>query len=1329
MAKNKSMLTIQNFHQMASLVSVKLSSTNFLLWKSQIFPLIRSAQLMHHLEEEAPAMKITKDGEQVPNPNHDVWLNNDGLLTSWLLGTMNEEALSLVVGCDTAFQIWKCLEEHYLASTKEQELHLKGQLATKRGDNESLEDFIRKFRGTCDRLAAIRKPLDDLDKVFQLSRVVGIRYQPYNLAVLSKAPYPTFNQYTAGLLNNERDIQATEQESKNKTPTFAQVFVAQRGRGNRGRGYGGRNFNSHGRGFVQAGNYNHNWTNNSRNNLTNHNPAPQEAIHKKFQQKYTTHKGENPCQICGITGHTALKCWYRFDHAYQSEELPQALAALTMMEDKDPNVYIDSGATNHMTADPGKLYIKRPYHGNQRVFTGDGTPLQISHTGNSSIGPLKLNDILVVPNLKKNLISVSKFTDDNPCIFELSSNGCVIKDQVTQAVLAKGTRKGQLYALEEGEKFALAAISNKATDSIWHQRLGHPNSNVLKTLASKNNIVVSKWDKSPFLCSGCQMGKICKLSFKRNNERATSLFQKVHCDLWGPSPVQSTHQFVYYAIFVDDYSRYTWFYPLHKKSDFFGVFQKFQKMIVNQFDKNIQVFQSDGGGEFSSKAFVNYLAECGIKQQVSCPGNPEQNGTAERKHKHIVETGLTMLLHANMPPRYWVEGFSTAVFLINRMPTPILKNKSPYFILYGKVPNYSMIKVFGCRCFPYLKDYAANKLQPRSLPCVFIGYSPIHKGYKCLHPPTQRVYISRHVVFDENFLPYFNLSCLSSNVSTGGELCKYPDCDDWTRAPSNLQPSRKVDELTSAPASEQHINEDNTVVSTNTRVITINEDNSWAEHNDMHSRQGMPVAIQIQEEFESPPSTINAQENEVASSSLPNASEEGANPSQPSLVSESSYSHHGGVLPPPHNATSTSVHPMVTRAKSRKHTGHVQTVFQKSVHNMTTNNSVLNSAGLNVQEPKTVKQALKLPHWVDAMKEELEALHNNNTWTLVPSPSPQTNIVGSKWVFKTKLHSDGSIDRFKARLVARGYSQVPGLDFDETFSPVLKPTTLRLVIALATTLSWPLRQLDVKNAFLHGKLKEEVYMSQPPGFEDPIHPNYVCKLNKSIYGLKQAPRAWFDTFTIQLFQIGFYCSRADSSLFILHRVNKFLGGVFLSQAKYAKDILCRASMLEASAIATPMAIKDATSLRDNELVNAQEYRKLEPTLTHLRQVKRILRYIKGTMHHGLRFSSHSTLSLTGFCDADWAGCLSTRRSTTGYCVFLEANCISWSSKKQPTVARSTAEAEYRALASTTAEFQVLKFKLGLVGSPTSSLRGSMKEQSRSELNKETAAKEEGNYLS
>ncbi|GKV22134.1 hypothetical protein SLEP1_g32026 [Rubroshorea leprosula] len=206
MTKNKTKLTIQSFHQMASLVSVKLSSANCLLRKSQVYPLIRSAQLIDHLEEEAPALTISKNAKEESNPEFENWLNNDGLLTSWLLGTMNEEALSMVVGCESTFQIWRCLEEHYLASKKEQELHLKGLLAVKRSDGESLEDFEKKFKNTRDQLAAIRKPLDDLDKVFQLSRVVESRYQPYNLAVLSKAPYPTFNQYTTGLQNNERDL-------------------------------------------------------------------------------------------------------------------------------------------------------------------------------------------------------------------------------------------------------------------------------------------------------------------------------------------------------------------------------------------------------------------------------------------------------------------------------------------------------------------------------------------------------------------------------------------------------------------------------------------------------------------------------------------------------------------------------------------------------------------------------------------------------------------------------------------------------------------------------------------------------------------------------------------------------------------------------------------------------------------------------------------------------------------------------------------------------------------------------------------------------------------
>lgn len=149
-----------------------------------------------------------------------------------------------------------------------------------------------------------------------------------------------------------------------------------------------------------------------------------------------------------------------------------------------------------------------------------------------------------------------------------------------------------------------------------------------------------------------------------------------------------------------------------------------------------------------------------------------------------------------------------------------------------------------------------------------------------------------------------------------------------------------------------------------------------------------------------------------------------------------------------------------------------------------------------VSEPKTIAQALKSPVWRKAMDEEMSSIVRNNTWDLVP-PSSSQNVIGCKWVFRIKKDKDGNITQYKARYVARGFHQRPGIDYGETFSPVVKPTTVRLVLSLAVSQGWPLRQLDINNAFLQGTLTDEVYTIQPPGYEDAKHPNYVCKLNKS----------------------------------------------------------------------------------------------------------------------------------------------------------------------------------------------------------------------------------------
>ena len=306
-------------------------------------------------------------------------------------------------------------------------------------------------------------------------------------------------------------------------------------------------------------------------------------------------------------------------------------------------------------------------------------------------------------------------------------------------------------------------------------------------------------------------------------------------------------------------------------------------------------------------------------------------------------------------------------------------------------------------------------------------------------------------------------------------------------------------------------------------------------------------------------------------------------------------------------------------------------------------------------EPKGFKSATKNPAWVAAMDEQIRALQQNDTGTLVPRPA-NTNIVGSKWVFRIKYLPYGSVERFKARLVAKGYTQVPGLDYTDTFSPVVKTTTVRDVLSIAVTNKWPLRQLDVKNALLNGTLIERVHMEQPPGYIDPRFLTHVCLLKKALYGLKQAPRAWFQRFSLFLLTLGFSCSRADTSLFLFHQQSNLI--YFLL---YVDDIMVtgnNSSFIDSFTRKLHFEYLTITRPDIAYVVNSVSQFLHAPTADHFLAVKHILRYVKGTLHFGLTFHPSTIPStLVAYLDADWAGCPDTRRSTSDYSIYLGNNFL------------------------------------------------------------------------
>ncbi|GJX81432.1 ribonuclease H-like domain-containing protein [Tanacetum coccineum] len=967
----------------------------------------------------------------------------------------------------------------------------------------------------------------------------------------------------------------------------------------------------------------------------------------------------------------------------QETQLPHAFNTLTLQDPANSNWNMDTGASSHLNSSVNNLstiFNSRIY---PSVLVGDGKSIPVTNTGHSTLPTpyrtLHLNNVLITPNIVKNLISVRQFVRENKCTIEFDEFGFSVKDFWTRQILLRCDSTGDLYPVTS-PSYPQAFLVGQQT---WHQRLGHPGSEVLRSLVS-NNLISCNKTQSSVLCHACQLGKHVRLPFSLSETIVKAPFDIIHSDLW-TSPLTSVSGIKYYVLFLDHFSHYLWVYPLRHKSDVLSKFIHFRAYVKNHFNCDIKSLQCDHGGEFDNTALHQLFVTNGISIRFSCPKTSQQNGKSERMIRTINNMIRTLLFQAHLPPTFWVEALHMAAYLLNILPSTAINNEIPHTRLFKTTPNYADLRVFGCLCYPHL--HTNHKLEPRATPAIFLGYPTNHRGYRCLDLNTNKIILSRHVTFDETVFPYGSMTPHDSPSYT------------FLDTSPNIIHQHIISKLTSASPLP-------------TTTIT--------------STAAPP----------SPPrSPLQPAHQTHESSPLPHS---------PNVQPTSNASTETTI--PTHNHNNpTSTHPMVTRFRvgtnrpTQRFNLHVSTISPI---------------------PKSYPIAFRDPNWYRAMLDEYTALIKNNTWILVPRP-PDANIVRSMWLFRHKYNADGTLSRYKARLVANGSTQLAGIDVDETFSPVVKPATIRTVLSLAISRHWPVHQLDVKNAFLHGSLSETVYMHQPPGFRDPQHPDHVCLLQRSLYGLKQAPRAWFQRFAAYAARVGFHHSRCDSSLFIyrqgadtaylllyvddivltasssdllqqiitslhaefsmtdLGSLNYFLGisvtrnasGMFLSQQKYATEVLDRAGMLNCKPCRTPVDTDSKLSADGAPISDSTLYRSLagalqyltftrpdisyavqqvclfmhDPREPHLSALKRILRYVRGTLSYGLQLYSSTTSSLVAYSDADWAGCPTTRRSTSGYCVFLGNNLLSWSSKRQFTLSRSSAEAEYRGVANAVAE--------------------------------------------
>ncbi|KAK9071706.1 hypothetical protein SSX86_008135 [Deinandra increscens subsp. villosa] len=861
---------------------------------------------------------------------------------------------------------------------------------------------------------------------------------------------------------------------------------------------------------------------------------------------------------------------------------------------------VDSGCTCHMTG--YKHVLENPKNINGGPVALGSAKGHITAQGAVSNGMLTFDKVNFVDILNFNLLSVSQMCDKNLNLMFTEKEAIVLKPGVKipeELVLLRAPRREGLYILDMSAATPASGIAcfiSKASvdeSDLWHRRLCHVNYKNMNRIV--NLSLVKGLPNKQFYCSehcvSCLKGKQYKISFKPKTESSiTQPLELLHMDLFGPTRVMSIGKRSYCFVIIDDYTRYTWVFFLKTK---------------------------DETGDLL-KTLI------GILRQFSAPRTPQQNGVAERRNKTLIEAARAMLADSKFPVIFWAEAVNTACYVQNRTLIVKGKNKTAYELWRGRKPNIYFFKSFGCPVTILITNRLLPKFAEKADEGYFVGYSGVSKAFRVYNKSTKIVEETINVTFNEKSLNsfvsqpdwLFDIDALTTAFNFTIEKPLRSTVQEQEHKQNHI---RSADDIWQISAKELQM-QPTFFSSISTKPVKPNNSKKTSKIVLADAEvypgelpievQADPVAVESPVEIQPENNfSVNSENNEsndstdagsseysfehLISNSVP-SSHEATESSEP--VSQTNNIELLPQLNIPHNGRSHEF-PLFPDRRVGKNHPMENIIGDLSAPVLTRSKSIdanicLDAAYLSQEVPTKINYALEDESWVEAMQEELN-----------------------------KKDDRGIVIKNKARLVAQGYTQEEGIDYDEVFAPVARLEAIRIFLAYAAFKNFLVFQMDVKCAFLYGLLEQDVYVKQPPGFEDPHYPNKVCKLIKALYGLKQAPRTWYETLSNYLLVNGYKRGAIDKTLFeksdgkdtlmvqiyvddiifgkssaalckefeglmqskfemsSMGELNFFLGlqvkqtanGIFLNQSKYIQDMLKRFDMQSVSTSRTPIS--------------------------------------------------------------------------------------------------------------------------------------------------------------